>query len=64
MSSELIEALKHLRDILQEETAEHCVGVNVFFNSQGYELEYRTRSPDSLKRDGISMRNMRGDFIK
>ena len=65
MSSEkLAQALNALRDVLNEEAHEDCVAVRVFFNSYGYEIEYKTRTPESLKRDGISMRNLRGDFIK
>ena len=64
MSEQLAQALKNLRDILQNESHEHCVGVQVFFNSQGYEIEYHTRTPGSLQRDGVSMRNLRGEFVK
>lgn len=64
MSEQLAQALKNLRDVLQDEAHEHCVAVRVFFNSQGYEIEHQTRTPGSLKRDGISMRNLRGDWVK
>ena len=63
MSEKLDAAIKNLRDVLQEEMNEHCVSVNVFFNSQGYEIDTTTRTPGSLKREGISMRNIRGEFI-
>lgn len=64
MSEQLAQALKNLRDILQAESHEHCTSVSVFFNCQGYKIEHNTRTPGGLKRDGISMRNLRGDFIK
>lgn len=64
MKEKLAQALKNLRDVLQEEAHEYCVGVNVFFNSEGYEIERRTRTPGSLKRDGVSMRNLRGEWVK
>lgn len=64
MTEQLAQALKNLRDVLQAEAHEHCVGVNVFFNSEGYEIEYRTRTPGSLAREGISMRNLRGGWVK
>lgn len=63
MSEQLAQALKNLRDVLQQETNNHCVGVSVFFNNVGYEIEYKTRTPDSLQRDGISMRNLRGEWV-
>lgn len=64
MSERLSLAFKQLRDILQEESHEHCVAVNVFFNSKGYEIEYRTRTPGSLRRDGVNMRNLRGEWVE
>lgn len=64
MNERLALAFKHLRDVLQEESHEHCVAVNVFFNSQGYEIEYRTRTPVSLRRDGVTMRNLRGEWVE
>ena len=64
MNNEIENALKNLRDVLQANTHEHCTGVNVFFNCNGYEIEYNFRTPDSLKSDGISMRNIKGDFIQ
>lgn len=64
MTEQLTQALKNLCDTLQTESHDHCVSVSVFFNCEGYEIEYKARTPGSLKRDGISMRNMRGDFIK
>ena len=64
MSEQLTQALKNLRDVLQAEAHEHCVAVNVFFNSQGYEIEHRTRTPGSLKLSDVSMRNLRGEWVK
>ena len=64
MSEQLAQALKQLRDVLQVEAHEHCVAVRVFFNSRGYEIEYQTRTPGSLQRDGISMRNLRGEWVR
>lgn len=64
MSKQLAQALKQLRDVLQTESHEHCVAVRVFFNSQGCEIEYQTRTPDSLYREGVSMRNLRGEWVK
>lgn len=64
MSDELVNAVLVLRDRLHEEAHAHCVGVRVFVNHEGYEIEYLMRDPDALRRDGISMRNLRGDWVK
>ena len=63
MSPELKEALKNLRKILQNECNPQTVSVTVFISSQGYDLSYKTRSPGSLYRDSVSMRNICGNFI-
>lgn len=64
MSEDLQKALENLREILQRECNKRTVSVCIFVNSQGCEISYTLRSPESLKRDGISMRNIKGDFIK
>ena len=63
MSEKLDEALKKVREILKNECSNEAVAVTIFFNSYGYNVEVETRSPESLKRDGISMKNLRGLFI-
>lgn len=64
MSEQIEQALKSLRDVLQAEAHKHCVCVNVFFNGEGYGMEYKIRAPDSLKSPCINMRNLRGEYIK
>ncbi len=63
VSEKIEHALKNLRDVFQEEAHEHCVGVTVFINSEGYEIKYRMQTPGSLRRAGISMRNLRGEWV-
>lgn len=63
MTTELQQALKSLRDALQAEAHPHCVAVEILVNSNGCEVSYRLRSPGSLNRDGISMRNLNGEWI-
>lgn len=38
--------------------------VSVHINCQGYNTEVKERTPESLRKDGISMRNIKGEFIK
>ena len=64
MSKKLYDALKNVRDILQEEESEHCVAVEIFISEHGYNIDRVLRSPGSLKRQGISMRNLKGDWIR
>ena len=64
MSEQLTQALKNLYDVLQQEAHDHCVSVNVFFNCEGYRIEQGTHTPESLKRAGVSMRNLRGEWVR
>ena len=63
MTNVLSEALEHLRDVLQSEAHEHCYAVDILVDSKGYHIGYRMRTPGSLKRDGLSMQNLRGEWI-
>ena len=38
--------------------------INIFINSDGYEIRETNRSPESLKSFGVSMRNVFGEYIK
>ena len=64
MSPELTEALENLRSVLQNECNPHTVAIEIFISSEVCEINYKLRSPESLKRSGISMRNICGDFIR
>lgn len=57
-------AIESLHDLLKTELGDHAVSAEVFINSSEYSFTYKTRTPDSLDRDGISMRNLSGEFIK
>lgn len=60
-TEELIKALElHIRETMPET----CSSWQLFINCQGWEVEAINRSPEVLARDGISMRNLRGEFIK
>ena len=60
----ITEAIANLRIALEENTDDACVAVRLFFNSEGHELTEEIRLPEDLKHRGISMRNLRGDFVK
>jgi|AATN01.1.fsa_nt_gi hypothetical protein len=64
MSEQLSQALKNLRDVLQQEVHEQCTSVTVVFNCEGHTIVYNTRTPASLKHDGIRMRNLCGEWVK
>lgn len=64
MSNKISQILDHLQLILQEESPKNCVAVEIFINCTGCTIEFKTKSPEVLKRDGISMRNLRGEWVE
>lgn len=58
------QAIEQLRKALIEEAGERTTSVSLFFNCEGLRIETQVTTPESLKRRGISMRNIAGDFIK
>jgi len=60
-----IEKLKEeLRGACMEFSSEETVSITFFLNSTGWNTKISERSADSLKEDCVSMRNLKGDFIK
>ena len=56
--------VKELFEVLQQELSTNTTSVNVFFNSYGYKLEINERTARQLQIDGISMKNIQGEFIR
>ncbi len=64
MSPTITEAVGALVRALRRESPEHMTAFRLFVNCQEHVVETSERTPDELKSAGISMRNLRGDFIK
>lgn len=56
--------VKELFGVLQQELSTNTTSVNVFFNAYGYKLEINERTAGQLRMDGISMKNIHGEFIR
>lgn len=56
--------LRSLGLTLRELSTDTTVSVSIFFNCDGVTVETSERTPESLMAAGISMRNLRGEFIK
>lgn len=56
------------KDLIDELTrrigTQITTSINIFINSDGYEVTETNRSPESLKSDGISMRNVFREYIE
>ena len=56
--------IKQLEDHLKETLPDDCIRVSLYITATGHELVHETRTAESLKKAGVSMRNLRGEFIK
>lgn len=64
MNEELETKISALFDEVVKSSNENTVRFQLTINSEGAEVDFETRTAESLKRDGISMRNLKGDFIR
>jgi hypothetical protein len=53
----LLYAIRHFSD-------KDAVAMGIFINGKGREVSIKYKSAEELKTAGISMRNLRGEFIK
>ena len=65
MTYELESALDALFAVLKSECKEsNVVAVDITYTSQGSEINFRRRTAEGLKRDGISMHDICGEWVK
>ena len=62
MTSE--QALEALKEALKKELSDTCTSVSIFINSYETKITTSHRTAEQLKREGISMKNIKGEFIK
>jgi len=56
-------AIDNLESVIREHSANTVTTFNVFINCEGREVKINNRTHEQLKAQGISMRNIKGDFI-
>ncbi len=64
MNKKINELAEQLRQEIIKESSDRTVFVSLNINFQGCNFEIEQRTPYSLKMEGISMRNLKGVFIK
>ena len=64
MHNDIVEKIKELKEAICDFGDAECININLFFNCEGLEITTKERTADQLKSQGISMRNVRGEFIK
>ena len=58
------EALNNLREAIEGQADYFCTSVTVFFNCEGCDITQTYSTPEDLRESGISMRNVKGEWIK
>jgi len=64
MTPRITNAIEALVGALREESPEQMTTFRLFVNCEELVIETSERTPAQLKTAGISMRNLRGDFIR
>ena len=64
MNEKVQEAVEQLHKVLNEEMGSNVVGFKLFISGSECDFEVMTRSPAQLKSSGISMKDIRGNWIK
>ena len=64
MTPKITNAIDALVDALREESPEQMTTFRLFVNCEERIVETSERTPAQLKSAGISMRNLRGNFIR
>lgn len=64
MSPKITNTINALVSSLREESPEQMIAFRLFVNCEEWVIETTERTPTELKSAGISMRNLRGNFIQ
>jgi len=64
MSKLIDDKVAELRVIIEQELSENVVMFKVEFTGTGTNTRTEYKHIEELKRDGISMRNVKGEFIR
>ena len=64
MNDRIQQAICSLREVLKQECSASVASVEIFISDHEVSYTTNSRSPHSLKKDGISMRNIKGDWIE
>ena len=64
MTPKIQEALKELHLVLNEELGNNVVACRIFISDHEYQFSAESRTPADLKSNGISMKNIKGEWIK
>lgn len=63
MTPEFYIKVGELAELAKNEMSDNTVCLTVVITGTGFECKSEERLPENLKRDRISMRNLKGEFI-
>ena len=63
VGEEIRQKLEELKQLCVFGSSQETVHISFNLNSEGWNIDIQQRSAQSLRDDGISMRNIKGDFI-
>jgi hypothetical protein len=64
MSQQIDDLIRKFTKDLAEIAPYNAVAFELFQNGSGWEYSFKNRDYSQLKKDGISMQNLRGEFIR
>ncbi len=64
MTNNLVEKLNELRAALEQELPQVTTSVSIYITCDGADITTSMKTADDLKREGASMRNIKGEWIK
>ena len=64
LGGEIEKKLKELRELCQLGSSSETTLISFELNAYGWNTKIQERTADSLKSEGISMKNLKGEFIK
>lgn len=64
MNKEIETAYWELVRVIRKNSPETAVAVDIFISNINAEFHYRFESPEGLKFNGVSMKNLAGEWIK
>jgi hypothetical protein len=64
MNEEIEKAFNEFKSVLIEELGSNTVAVELFISHSEISYNVQIKSPAALKSDGISMKNIKGEWIK
>lgn len=64
MNSEIQQKLEELSFLIKRDMPKETTSVTVFFNFHEMRVSFSQKTPEQLKKQGISMRNVAGEWIR